>query len=366
MKIALLGDIALFGEMSVNVNYNLADYFSDIADYLNDFDYVVGNLETPFSAVKKTNGAKSAFICSDIANVEILKQLHISAVSLANNHMFDYGNEGYETTKRVLKENGIEFFGTEGKELRIEHGGSKIVFSGFCCYTSGPLMCVPIGEYGVNAYNIITVENCLKKNDKDGWLNIVAVHAGLEHVNYPSIEHIRAARRLAEVVPFVYYGHHPHVIQGLEVYKGSIIAHSLGNFCFDDIYTRASGNKPLIKLTENNRHGMILELSVDGNRVTNYCQKIIYNSKDRKMVLVEDTDSLKEYNEAIIHCESDTEFYTAKRNAILGAQVSERKSVRNIRWYLVRLRPMYLRLIINAIVNKKKYSSNVLKYIKND
>lgn len=65
MKIALLGDIALFGRMSMTENEELHDYFLDISDYLSCFDYVVGNLETPFSIAKKTNGAKSAFICSN-------------------------------------------------------------------------------------------------------------------------------------------------------------------------------------------------------------------------------------------------------------------------------------------------------------
>ena len=136
MRIALLGDIALFGKMSVNENPNVAAYFSEIADYLKEFDYVVGNLETPFSVEKKTNGAKSAYICSDVENVKTLKQLHINAVCLANNHMFDFGKEGYETTKRILTDNGIEYFGAEGKEVKLIDKNNKLVFSGFCCYTT--------------------------------------------------------------------------------------------------------------------------------------------------------------------------------------------------------------------------------------
>ena len=57
MKIALLGDLAFFGRMSLNENPLVEDYFSDVADYLKGFDYVVGNLETPFSEKKKIYGA---------------------------------------------------------------------------------------------------------------------------------------------------------------------------------------------------------------------------------------------------------------------------------------------------------------------
>ena len=366
MKIALLGDIALFGQMSVNKNSKLSEYFSNIADYLCHFDYVVGNLETPFSVKKKTKGAKSAFICTDVENVQILKQLHIDAVCLANNHMFDFGIEGYETTKRVLDENGIKFFGTEGKELRIEQDGNLLVFNGFCCYTSGPLRCVPFGEYGVNAYNLRTVEERLKKNEELGALNIVSIHAGLEHVNYPSVEHIRAARQLAEKVDYVYYGHHPHVIQGVEKYKGSIIAYSLGNFCFDDIYTKASGNKPLITLTENNRYGAILELTIENNKIVNWCEKVVYISKGDNMSLVEGYLPLYDYNNVITNCELDIQSYKTKRKNVLEARIAERKQSRNIIWYLKRLRPMYFQIMINAKKNANKFNNNILKFLSND
>ncbi len=365
MRIALLGDIALFGKMSVKENPNITDCFSDIADYLKDFDYVVGNLETPFSLAKKTIGAKSAYICSDIENVETLKQLHINAVCLANNHMFDFGEEGYETTKRILGQSGIDYFGAEGKGLYLEKDGCKIAFSGFCCYSSNPLCCVPNGEYGVNAYNLEQVFQVIKKNTSQGFFNIIAVHAGLEHVNYSSIEHIRAARYLSEVCPYVYYGHHPHVIQGIEEYKGSLIAHSLGNFCFDDVYTKASGATPLITLTENNRTGIILELTIEQNKIKGWREQVIYISKDGKIRLQDNDEILEEYNNALINCEKDEKAYTAKRNEILDKRISERKAMRNVQWYLKRLRPKYVKLLLDNRRNVRSYNENVKKYVIN-
>lgn len=363
MKIALLGDIALFGRMSVNENPKIAAYFSEIADYLKEFDYVIGNLETPFSVEKKTNGAKSAYICSDVENVKTLKQLHINAVCLANNHMFDFGKEGYETTKKILNENGIQYFGTEGKELHVEILGNKLAMSGFCCYTTNPLRCVQYGEYGVNAYSIPTAQKVLRDNKTKGYLNIMAVHAGLEHVNYPSIDHIRAARLLAKETPFVYYGHHPHVIQGVEEYNGSLLSYSLGNFCFDNIYTEASGDKPLITLTENNRHGAILELTIENNKVVGWKEQIIYNSKGEKMELVDNTALLKEYNNVVKNSEDNLPEYNEKRNKILSARIVDRKTMRNLQWYLKRLRPRYMRLMIDGRNNKKKFIENIKMYI---
>src|SRR5690606_1761182 len=102
MRIALLGDIAFYGKYSINGNPSARDYFSEAAEYLEGFDYVVGNLEAPFIAEGKTMGAKSAHIKSDPVNVELLKLLSINVVNLANNHLFDYGREGYRTTTQLL------------------------------------------------------------------------------------------------------------------------------------------------------------------------------------------------------------------------------------------------------------------------
>ena len=363
MKIALLGDIALFGRLSVNKNPNVEDYFSEIADYLSVFDYVVGNLETPFSIAKKTKGAKSAYIFSDVDNVRLLKQLHVKAVCLANNHMFDFGQEGYEITKEILASNNIDYFGTEGKELHIDEDGNMLALTGFCCYSSNPLNCVKNGGYGVNAYNVLEVKDVLYKNNQQGYLNIVAVHAGIEHVNYPSLDHIRVARQFADITPYVYYGHHPHVIQGMENYKGSIIAHSLGNFCFDDVYSSASSTKPLITLTENNRYGIILELTIEHNQIKESREQLIYISKDGKLELVDNLSALGDYNDALIQCECDPDRYNTIRNEIIFKRIIERKRMRNIQWYLKRLRPKYVRLMLDGRKNKRLYEENVKKYL---
>lgn len=363
MRIALLGDMAFFGSYSLTHNNQLKEKLKGISDYLGGFDYVVGNLETPFSEQKKTNGAKSAYICADKENVEILKLLHIDAVTLANNHMFDFGKEGFELTKKLLSEAGIEWFGTEGKELEVKKAGGRIALSGYCCYSSNPLKCVRKGEYGVDAYNLKEAEKFIRNSVSKECLPILAVHAGLEHVNYPSLDHIRAARMLSKSGKYIYYGHHPHVVQGVEEDNGSVIAHSLGNFCFDDVYTSASTSMPLIKLTENNRTGMILELTIDDNKLVDWKENAIHIGEDGKISLIEADTSFCEYNDAVASCEKHTEEYKARRNVILESRISERKAKRNVKWYLKRLRPRYVQLILDMRRNHKLYNENVRKYL---
>lgn len=363
MRIALLGDIAFFGLYSLTQNSRLKKNLKEISDYLEKFDYVVGNLETPFSSVKKKCGAKSAYICADRENVDLLRMLHIDAVTLANNHMFDFGDEGYELTINLLREAGVECFGTEGRELQVEIAGGCIAFSGFCCYSSNPLKCVKKGGYGVDAYNLKDAENFIIKSVSNGYLPILAIHAGLEHVNYPSLDHIRAARLLSKSGKYVYYGHHPHVVQGIEEYNGSLIAYSLGNFCFNDIYTSALKATPLIKLTDNNRIGMILELTIEDNDLVDWSEQAIYIGEDGKISLVDGDVSFMAFNDAVITCEDSADEYTAKRNAVLESRIRERKAMRDVAWYLKRLRPRYVRLVLDMRRNQKLYNENVKRFL---
>lgn len=365
MKLALLGDMAFYGSYSLKYNKNLLKNLEGISNYLSKFDCVVGNLETPFSIKKKTNGAKSAYICADIENAQLLKYLHINAVCLANNHMFDYGNEGYECTKKILSDNGISIFGTEGKEYRFETEKNKLLFSGFCCYSSNPLnISSDYGGYGINKYNVDLVGKIIKDRSNKGFLNIVSVHAGIEHVNYPHTDHVRAARQLSEIATYIYYGHHPHVIQGIENMNQGLIAYSLGNFCFDDVYTPAS-KKPLIKLSENNRRGIILEVTIEDNKIIDWNERSIYIHKDGNIAVLLTQDSLlKEYNESLYSALS-SEDYIMKRQTIINKYINDRKSQRDIIWYLKRLRPKYIKLIIDMRNNLKSYRNNVVKYLKN-
>lgn len=360
MKLALLGDIALMGAYSSSSKEKL----KVIESYLSQFDYVVGNLEAPFSYKRKRYGVKSPYICANPDSFDILKLLHVDALNLANNHIFDYGKEGYELTKQLLKENNIRYFGVEGKHLIIDCGDNKLAFSGFCCYSSNPLRCVPCGRYGINRYNLDEVCGIMKQHSERGCLNIISVHAGQEHVNYPSLNHIRAARMLANSYPYVYYGHHPHVIQGLENYHGSILSYSIGNFCFDDVYASPADTKPLVVLTENNRTGVILELIIEKNKVIKWREQVIHIGEDGVISLVDDDTFLSEYNKMVENCELQLDNYLSARSQIINNYVSDRKSKRDFIWYVKRLRLRYMKLFLNSKRNARLYSENVVKKLK--
>lgn len=361
MKIALLGDIALFGRMAISNNGDWKSYYSKVKDLLKDSDYIIGNLESPFSVRKKTGGAKSAYLFSEVNNIEILRYLNIKAVTLANNHMFDYGTEGYETTKQVLSDNCIEWFGSEGKSLIIEHGGNKLACEGFCCYSSNPLRCCEYGGYGVNEYNIEKVISIVEHYKDAGYLPILSVHAGIEHVNYPSTDTIKCAHLLASKTPIIYYGHHPHVVQGIEEYSRSLIAYSLGNFCFDDVYSSVS-TKPLVELSENNRSSCILFVEVEDNIITSWYTVPIYIGRTELQVGKGITvELLNQYSDALSSYLNDD--YTRLRNSLIKEYINDRKQKRNIIWFLKRLQPRYLQILLNAKKNKASYDHCVTSYM---
>ena len=121
MKIALLGDVALFGKFDLENNSNAFIYMKDVSEFLKNYDYVIGNLETPFTELKKSFVSKSAHLKSSKKNIELLRHLNISIVNLSNNHIFDYGIKGFESTIDLLGQNKINYFGVDGVDHIIEN-----------------------------------------------------------------------------------------------------------------------------------------------------------------------------------------------------------------------------------------------------
>ncbi|MGD9678857.1 MAG: CapA family protein [Vulcanibacillus sp.] len=362
MKIAFLGDIALFGKFSVG-NKDVFNYFYDVSTKLNEFDYVIGNLETPLYNGNRTYGAKSANIKADERNIELLKYLNINVVNLANNHIYDYGIDGFKKTRYLLDKYGIGYFGVNNIQHRIVNyeEGVKLAFNGFCCYSTNGVGYLTNGILdGVNELNAFRVEKIMLKNHRDGYLNIASFHAGEEHVNYPNYDHIIMARKLAQKVPYVYYGHHPHVMQGMEKIGESLIAYSLGNFCFDDVYIDIS-NGPLIKQSVENRKSFILSLDITNNKVSNYGIIPIF-SGDTMFEVGKDSTIKEEIDKYSGYLYYDKKRYIRERTTLRNDYIARRKSARNLEWYLRRMKINTLIMLINAIKNWNKYKKMVQMY----
>lgn len=229
MKIALLGDIALIGNYDLSINQGAYLRLRTLKKELEKYDYVVANLESPLTSLVESFIPKSMHLRSNPINVDILRYLNIDAVTIANNHINDFGKKGIQETIKILDSNGIQWYGLNGKNLRIEMEDVKISFSGYCCLSSNPT-----GK-GVNILNFEQVTRSLEDDKKDGYQSVLSIHWGREHSNYPNSEHISLVRKITSLYDVVIHGHHPHVIQPLLKFDRSIVAFSLGNCIFDDM-----------------------------------------------------------------------------------------------------------------------------------
>ena len=141
----------------------------------------------------------------------------VEAVTLANNHSRDYGDVSMEDTKKYLDEAGIAWF---------ENLNTKVM----------DVKGVKVGLVGLYALNGSAEGNLPKAMEqvKNGGAEviIVQIHWGVEGDNYPQDSQISLAHKAIDSGADLVIGHHPHVLQGMECYKGRMIAYSMGNFCF--------------------------------------------------------------------------------------------------------------------------------------
>jgi poly-gamma-glutamate synthesis protein (capsule biosynthesis protein) len=358
MKIALLGDVAFFGKYSIVNNSQVFEYFKDTKSMLGKYDYVVANLETPFASGKEKYGYKSAYLFSEIQNIALLKYLGISVVNLANNHIFDFGNKSYELTKQILDDNGIYYFGVEHKQVSVERDENKIVFCGYCCYSTNPS---GLNANGVNELNYADIEKALIENSEKNFNNVLSIHAGQEHINYPDYDHIKFARKLAQVIPYVFYGHHPHVLQGIETCNNSLIAYSLGNFCFDDVYGINKSGKPIVRQGANNKSSIILELEYQNNKLVGYKPISIYAGADKMKIGPQEINKkLDSYSLKLNMVETD---YNRMRDELLSSFVRDKNAQRDLKWYLSRLNLRTISVIRDLYTNKRKYNAGLKRYL---
>lgn len=354
MRIALVGDIAAFGRHCLHRHPDVVRRFDAIASLLRSHDLVIGNLETPFVDGERAVGYKSAHLRAHPANIELLCHLGITHVSLANNHIADYGERAFERTTRLLDQAGIGWFGVGRRALRLELRGERISLLGYCSLNTNPGL---LGRKRRDDLNILAVEEAvaaLERNRDDGLFTIMAVHSGEEHVHFPSSDDVAFARGLARRFNLVYHGHHPHVVQGFEIVCGSPLFYSLGNFIFDDVYTPRSGRTPLITLTEANRIGLVVSIEIVDGMVRDVRLTPI-RVEPHHVLLGEAVTGLdiEPLNAAL--AAAGTAEYDRSRHRLIAERLRGRRTVRDIGWYLRRLNITSLGMLYCARRNARRH-----------
>jgi hypothetical protein len=251
-----LGDVWLARRVADEIAKRGAYHpFARIAQYLRSADIVFGNLESPFSTRGRPTKNKDVVVRSAPSSVEGLVRAGIDVVSLANNHIMDFGPEALQDTLSLLDENGIRHLGAgltpaeARKPLRVTTKGIGISFHAYLCW--GEASRAAQGPAG--AIRSAMKEELERSRGQSDFV-VVALHGGVEFQDYPTLEMIRLAHWVVDQGGDLVVGHHPHVIQGVEKYKNGLIAYSLGNFIFDSHDVELQGDRA--------RQGLILKVDI--------------------------------------------------------------------------------------------------------
>ncbi|MBE5868989.1 MAG: CapA family protein [Lachnospiraceae bacterium] len=205
-------------------------FFRDVKPIFEADDMTIVNFEGVLTLtddrVEKTFNMKG-----DPEYVNILKEGNIEAVSFANNHRMDYGQQGSDDTIAAFEEAEIAY----AYDSYIGYYEAKGLTVGFVSINQ-----VYDSRKVIEGY-LESGINQLKEEGVD--LIIACCHWGAEKKHYPNDYQTKLGQMCIDWGADLVIGHHPHVLQGVDEYKGKYIVYSLGNFCF-------GGNKnPQIKDT---------------------------------------------------------------------------------------------------------------------
>ena len=239
INISAVGDVGIIGKISQQMSINGFEYpFSKVKHLLSESDINFCNLEIPFSESesKPVSGEISPYLKSNGEGVFALKAGGFNIVSLANNHIMDYGKSGLEYTVRLLKENNIGYTGA-GKNLEesripaiIEIKEHRLALLAYA--QVGPHSASPSKAGAAPLFKEYITNDLLLLKDRVDWI-IVSLHFGMIYTDYPRKVDQILARELIDSGANIILGHHPHVIQGIEEYHDGLIFYSLGEFIFD-------------------------------------------------------------------------------------------------------------------------------------
>ena len=199
-------------------NYGSSYFLQNVKPIFSADDLTIANLEGTLTESDAREDKTFAFK-APASFAKILTDGNVEAVTTANNHSHDYGEQGFTDTLNALEAEGITHFGyDETAVMNIK--GIKVGL---------------VGIYKLKDHLERTQQvkdNIAKVKAEGAQLVIVIFHWGNEKEEVPDSNQMTLGRLAIDEGADLVCGHHPHVLQGIETYKGKNIVYSLGNFCF--------------------------------------------------------------------------------------------------------------------------------------
>jgi poly-gamma-glutamate capsule biosynthesis protein CapA/YwtB (metallophosphatase superfamily) len=216
---------------------NGRDFFEPVESALRS-DLQMANLEEPLTSVASSGkcGAALGKTCfafrAPPSYANVLKDAGFDLVNIANNHAIDFGENGHTQTKQSLTDAGVKYTGPPGMIATITVKGVRIAVLGFAPY-----------PWANDLRDIAAAADLVRTAKKSADLVIIQAHMGAEGAAYQHVkpgtqtflgedrgDAIAFSHAMIDAGAGIVIGHGPHVLRGMEFYKGHLIAYSLGNF----------------------------------------------------------------------------------------------------------------------------------------
>lgn len=243
VSIAVTGDVMFAREMSSVLSLGYSP-FEGVSNVTSNVDLLLINFENAATSNEEALKPDIPFKCNP--NYAVLARANNNTVAaLANNHVCDYGIKGMQDTFKALEKANITYLGAGNNEAQAHQGISKQIngrnitilnymdSNNFAEYSYEVLPYANGSSPGYSAYDSQDAKKQITEANQSGNFVLVFMHYGNEYSTSPNEDQKNISHELIDYGADVVIGSHPHVAQGIEMYKGKPIFYSLGDFIFD-------------------------------------------------------------------------------------------------------------------------------------
>lgn len=275
------------------------DYpYAGIKEEIIKGDIAIANLECPLTDSGNAVLKRPELIFKGSRlNGAALKGAGFDILNLANNHTMDQGREGLTDTIKLLESSGIRTLGAgmtrseARKPVFIEKGKTRIGFLGYCDFPPEGYM-YDEDKADVARVDMKSLGEEVKATREQCDFLVVSFHWGKEFDCYPGDRQREMAHAAVENGAGLVIGHHPHVLQSMEEYKGKLIFYSLGNFVFDRQRPKGTDESVIIDITVDG--GEWKETRIVPVRIED-CKPVIAQGQAAEFILDKYLDCSKDY-----------------------------------------------------------------------